>query len=129
MAVESSARNAASDLIVAAVTRTEATAAGEITPGEAASLSMLVGNVAKAVETFELSIRLAKLEEQLAAKGGRRPARHSRRGGIHLRMPSRIRDRLERLESQLAPQRRVFVFCRHYPERRPAIFSAPMGWR
>jgi hypothetical protein len=27
-------------------------------------------------------------------------------------MPSRIRDRLERLESQLAPQRRVFVFFR-----------------
>jgi hypothetical protein len=27
-------------------------------------------------------------------------------------MPSRLRDRLERLESQLAPQRRVFVFFR-----------------
>jgi hypothetical protein len=48
----------------------EATAAGEITPGEAASFSMLVGNVAKAMETFELSARLAKLEEPLAAKGG-----------------------------------------------------------
>jgi hypothetical protein len=70
VAVESSARNAASDFIVAAVTRPEATAAGEITPGGAASLSMLVGNVANAVETFELSTRLAKLEEQLAAKGG-----------------------------------------------------------
>jgi hypothetical protein len=61
---KSSARhiNAASNLIAAAAARTQATAAGEITPGEAASLSMLVGNVAKAVETFELSARLAKLE-------------------------------------------------------------------
>jgi hypothetical protein len=30
---------------------------------------MPVGNVAKAVETFELSERLTKLEEQIAAKG------------------------------------------------------------
>jgi Family of unknown function (DUF5681) len=59
---------AASDLIAAASALTEATAAGEITPNEAASLSMLVGNVAKAVETFELAERLAKLEEQLAVK-------------------------------------------------------------
>jgi hypothetical protein len=42
---------------------------GEVTPGEAASLSTLVGNVARTVETFELSERLAKLEEQVAAKG------------------------------------------------------------
>jgi hypothetical protein len=62
--------NVASDLIAATAALTEAVAAGEVTPGEAASLSMLVGNVAKAVETFELSTRLAKLEEPLAAKGG-----------------------------------------------------------
>jgi hypothetical protein len=30
---------------------------------------MLIRNVAKAIETFELSKRLAKLEEQVAAKG------------------------------------------------------------
>jgi hypothetical protein len=61
--------NAASDLIVAASALTEAAADGEITPGEAASLSQLVANTAKAVETFELAYRLAKLEEQMAAKG------------------------------------------------------------
>jgi hypothetical protein len=62
--------NAASDLIAAASALTEATAAGEITPNEAAALSMFVGNVAKAVETFELSERLARLEEQMAPKAG-----------------------------------------------------------
>jgi Family of unknown function (DUF5681) len=61
---------AAGDLIVAASVLTEATAAGDITPGEAASLSMLVGNVAKAVETFELAERLSRLEERIAAQGG-----------------------------------------------------------
>jgi hypothetical protein len=30
---------------------------------------MLVGNTAKAIETFELAERLAKLEEQMAVKG------------------------------------------------------------
>ena len=61
--------NAASDLIAVAAALTEAAASGEITPGEAASLSVLVGNVAKAVETVEIVARLAKLEEQLSAKG------------------------------------------------------------
>jgi hypothetical protein len=59
----------ASDLIAAAAALTDAVALGEVTPGEAASLSTLVGNVAKAVETFELSERLAKLEKQMATKG------------------------------------------------------------
>jgi hypothetical protein len=59
----------AADLITAAAALTEATAAGDITPSEAASLSTLVGNVAKAVETVEIVARLAKLEEQLAVKG------------------------------------------------------------
>jgi hypothetical protein len=59
----------ATDLIAAASAITDATAAGDITPGEAASLSTLVGNVAKAIETVEIVARLAKLEEQLAAKG------------------------------------------------------------
>jgi hypothetical protein len=60
----------ATDLIAAAAALTDATAAGDITPGEAASLSTLVGNVAKAIETVEIVARLAKLEEQIAAKGG-----------------------------------------------------------
>jgi hypothetical protein len=61
--------NVAADLIAAAAALTDAVAVGEVTPNEAASLSQLVGNVAKAVETFELSERLAKLEEQMATKG------------------------------------------------------------
>ena len=60
--------SAASDLIAAAAALTDAVARRNH-PGEAASLSQLVGNVAKAVETFELSERLVKLEEQVAAKG------------------------------------------------------------
>jgi hypothetical protein len=59
----------ATDLIAAAAALAEAASTGEITPGEAASLSTLVANMAKVVETFELADRLAKLEEQMAAKG------------------------------------------------------------
>jgi hypothetical protein len=58
--------NSASDLIAAAAALTSAVSDGEITPGEAASLSTLVANTAKAVETFELAGRLARLEEQMA---------------------------------------------------------------
>ena len=57
------------DLIAAGAALTDATAAGDITPGKAASLSTLVGNVAKAIETVEIVARLTKLEEQLAVKG------------------------------------------------------------
>ena len=59
----------ADDLIAAAAALTDATAAGDITPSEAASLSTLVGNVAKAIETVEIVARLTKLEEQLSVKG------------------------------------------------------------
>jgi Family of unknown function (DUF5681) len=59
----------AADLILAAAALTEAASEGAITPVEAASLSTLVANTAKAVETFELAARLAKLEERMAAKG------------------------------------------------------------
>src|SRR5271170_6547305 len=52
----------AADLITAAAALTDAAAAGDITPGEAASLSTLVGNVAKAIETVEIVARLTKLE-------------------------------------------------------------------
>jgi len=60
---------AASDLVAAASAIVEAIAAGTVTPSEAAALSAAVSGVAKAVETFELADRLAKLEEQMAAKG------------------------------------------------------------
>jgi uncharacterized protein DUF5681 len=59
----------ADDLIAAAAALSDATAAGNITPSEAASLSTLVGNVAKAIETVEIIARLTRLEEQLAVKG------------------------------------------------------------
>ena len=59
----------ASDLIMAAAALTDATAAGDITPSEAASLSTLVGNVAKAIETVEIVARLERIEEQLGTKG------------------------------------------------------------
>jgi hypothetical protein len=59
----------AADLITAAAALTDATAAGGITPGEAASLSTLVGNVAKAIETVEIVARLERIEEQLGTKG------------------------------------------------------------
>lgn len=61
--------NAASDLIATAAALTDAVAQGEVTPGEAAALSTLVGNVANVVETVEIVARLAKIEEQLTAKG------------------------------------------------------------
>jgi hypothetical protein len=59
----------AADLIVATAALTDATTAGDITPGEAASLSTLVGNVAKAIETVEILERLTSLEERFGAKG------------------------------------------------------------
>ena len=48
----------AEDLVAAAAAITDATAAGDITPSEAASMSTLVGNVAKAIETVEIVARL-----------------------------------------------------------------------
>jgi hypothetical protein len=60
--------NSASDLIRAAASLTEAATSGEITPAEAAALSTLVANTAKAVETFEIVERLTKLEELTAGK-------------------------------------------------------------
>jgi hypothetical protein len=69
VSVELPSIKSATDLIAAAAALTEATAAGDITPSEAASLSTLISNVAKAVETVEIVARLAKLEEQLAVKG------------------------------------------------------------
>jgi hypothetical protein len=59
----------AADLITAAAALTDATAAGDITASEAASLSTLVGNVAEAIETVEIVARLERIEEQLGTKG------------------------------------------------------------
>jgi hypothetical protein len=56
-------------LITAAAALTDATASGDITPSEAASLSTLVGNVAKAIEMVEIVARLERIEEQLGTKG------------------------------------------------------------
>ena len=47
----------------------EAIEEGAVTPSEAAARSTALSGVAKAVETYELADRLAKLEEQMAAKG------------------------------------------------------------
>lgn len=58
-----------SDLVRAAGAITDAASAGEITVDEAVALSALVANFAKAAEVCELAERLAKLEEQFAAKG------------------------------------------------------------
>jgi tRNA A37 threonylcarbamoyladenosine synthetase subunit TsaC/SUA5/YrdC len=57
----------AQSLIAASAALTSATTSGEITPDEAAALSTLFGNVAKAVETAEPAERLARLEQQIAA--------------------------------------------------------------
>jgi hypothetical protein len=59
----------AEDLIAAAAAITDATAAGDITPSEAASMTTLVGNVAKAIETVEIVARLERLEAHLGSKG------------------------------------------------------------
>jgi hypothetical protein len=58
----------AADLISATAALTAA-AAGTVTPSEAADLVRLVEGTARAIETHQLSDRLAKLEEQLAVKG------------------------------------------------------------
>ena len=55
-------------IVAAASAIVEAIAEGAVTPSEAAALSTAVSGVAKAVETYELADRLAKLEEQLAVK-------------------------------------------------------------
>jgi hypothetical protein len=59
--------SAASDLIAAASALTDAVASGEITPGEAASLGVLVGNVANAVQVASNEERIAALEQALAS--------------------------------------------------------------
>jgi hypothetical protein len=52
----------ATDIIDATTALAGAVATGELVPGEAAALSSLLGNVAKAIELAEIEERLARLE-------------------------------------------------------------------
>jgi Family of unknown function (DUF5681) len=62
----------AKELIEASSALMKSVAEGEIVPGEAASLSTLIANVAQAISTADLADRIAKLEEAQAAKGDHR---------------------------------------------------------
>jgi hypothetical protein len=55
--------NSAADALEAVATITDAVGSGELTPGEAAELSQLVANYAKALEVIELDERVSRLEE------------------------------------------------------------------
>jgi hypothetical protein len=52
----------AADIIDATTALAGAVAMGELVPGEAAALSSLLANVAKAIELSEIEERLARLE-------------------------------------------------------------------
>ncbi len=54
------------EAIVAAV------AQGELTPSEAAELSKVVDGFTRAVDTVELAVRVAQLEQRLSIKSTRR---------------------------------------------------------
>ena len=60
--------NTPADALDAVAAITNAVAAGELTPGEAADLSHLVANYARALEVRDLEERLSRLEE---VHGGR----------------------------------------------------------
>ncbi len=55
--------NTPADTLKAVATITDAVAAGELTPGEAAHLSQLVTNYTKALEIVDLEERVSRLEE------------------------------------------------------------------
>ena len=55
--------NTPADALDAVAAITNAVAAGELTPGEAAHLSQLVANYAKALEVIDLEERVSRLEE------------------------------------------------------------------
>ena len=57
------AMNSPADAVKAVATITDAVAAGELTPGEAAHLSQLVANYARALEVIDLEERVSRLEE------------------------------------------------------------------
>ncbi len=58
--------NTPADTLKAVATITDAVAAGELTPGEAAHLSQLVTNYTKALEVVDLEERVSRLEEARA---------------------------------------------------------------
>jgi hypothetical protein len=58
----------AADIIDATSALASAVATGELVPGEAAALSTLLGNVAKAVELADIEDRLARLEASAPAR-------------------------------------------------------------
>jgi hypothetical protein len=55
--------NTPADTLKAVAAITDAVAAGELTPGEAAHLSQLVANYAKALEVVDFEERVSRLEE------------------------------------------------------------------
>jgi hypothetical protein len=55
--------NSPADALKAVAAITDAVAAGELTPGEAADLSQLVANYAKALEVVDLDERVSRLEQ------------------------------------------------------------------
>jgi hypothetical protein len=55
--------NSPADTLEAVAAITNAVAAGELTPGEAAHLSQLVANYAKALEIIDLDERVSRLEK------------------------------------------------------------------
>jgi hypothetical protein len=60
----------AADIIDATTALAGALAIGELVPGEAAALSSLLANVAKAIELGEIEERLARLEAAAPARHG-----------------------------------------------------------
>ena len=59
----------AADIVTATTALAHAVADGDLTPGESAALSTLLGNAARAIEVSELEERIGKLEAS-AGKGG-----------------------------------------------------------
>jgi hypothetical protein len=56
----------AADIVAATAALARAVADGELTPGESAALSTLLGNAARAIEVSDLEERLAQLETTVA---------------------------------------------------------------
>ncbi len=61
--------NTAADAVKAAAAITAGVAAGELTPSEAAHLSQLVANYAKALEVADLEARLQEIEKGERSSG------------------------------------------------------------
>ena len=59
----------AADIVAGTTALARAVADGELTPGESAALSTLLGNAARAMEVSDLEQRLAKLEASVGKEG------------------------------------------------------------